>query len=1211
MAWVDLSPEQRDAIYAPGNVLVRAGAGSGKTEVLARRFVALIAGDIAGGAPLSPERIAAITFTEKATADMRRRIAEVLDERIAGEQEADRRRSLKRARRMLGLARISTIHAFCARLLREHPLEAGVDPGFEVLDEHQSTTFLDRACREFVADAVRRHDPGAYRLAGARGLHGMARRPGAIQVLLRVIGEAARLGKSPRWISEKAASTASELRAYGPRIIELRASLVALVEKLAGTAGIGGQAGKKIDELRDVWPSLRHDIEFFGADSDPSALDRFYELKGALPTAQNARLRDTIYEIRGNAERDGIIPRIMGAYGACRAGDATEEIARLVTDVAVKLEARKSDARVVTFDDLLFLARRLLTEHPEIAQQYRRAISALLVDEYQDTDPIQDTVVRLLTEGDAPAPELFIVGDEKQSIYRFRGADVTVFNRPRALASLDERTLQENRRSLPVIVDFINAVGASVMAPHDGDDDRPYRVKWSEHHRLEATREAADVPVIELIVSPAPPRDDAKAAKRDLREVEANAVARHCGQMVAERVQVMDARSGAPRPIRFADIALLLRSFTDVALYEAGFARAGVPYYTVKGRGFYDCKEVRDLAALLGAIDDPRNSVDLAAALRSPLFGISDQCLLEIALHLEDERAPGGPRRPLWTVFDDPDEGFAWLGAGRDGDAARTAHRVLAELRAMRERDSLGAIVERALELTRFEAVMVGMANGRQRAANARKLGELARDFETHRFFGFADFVRHLRRLVAEPPREPQAPTAAEGDDVVRLMTIHQAKGLEFPVVIVPDLGRKPPTDNENVVITPDHGLLACDTVGAGDDALPNPLLAEWRKTVKDQEQAEAARILYVAMTRARDRLLLSEGPPGGEWQKQIRDVVGSQTVADFAGGGEDERVVEVAGVKVILRRAEALANQVGSSAQPATAMPSTAELAAMARARLGFLAPAARELVISPSMLEDFGRCPRQYFLRHELGIPGHDGSVPVGDGTGSAGAIGTVAHAVLEQLAPNLAAHTRETEIARSVELHSAGFEITPAERRALVRDLGRYAASPEFARGATASNVRREAPFFMCLEDDGFTLFVRGRIDLLIDEGPRIVVADYKYACPGAHDFRVQMECYALAAAQASAGRKVEAEIVYLRGGVERRALTLPPPVEMRAHLIALGRRIAAAGAAGEPSAYTKRPTSPAECRALGCGYVARCWRGERRSAMQSAGPGTALD
>ncbi|HLJ43099.1 MAG TPA: UvrD-helicase domain-containing protein, partial [Candidatus Binataceae bacterium] len=280
---MELTREQRTAVYAAGNVLVRAGAGSGKTEVLAQRFVALLAGDIAQREPLAPDRIAAITFTEKATADMRRRIAEVLDDRIAREDDAARRMVLIRARRTLGLARISTIHAFCARMLREYPIEAGVDPAFEVLDEHQSITFLESACRDLIADAVRKRHPGAMRLAGARGLYGFTHRNGAIGVVLQAIGEAARLGRSPDWIRETGELTAAKLHAYGAAIPALRAQLVELVGELLAVRNPSGAAKEKLDRLRGDWPILLPEVEAFSADSEPAKATVFDELKECLP----------------------------------------------------------------------------------------------------------------------------------------------------------------------------------------------------------------------------------------------------------------------------------------------------------------------------------------------------------------------------------------------------------------------------------------------------------------------------------------------------------------------------------------------------------------------------------------------------------------------------------------------------------------------------------------------------------------------------------------------------------------------------------------------------------------------------------------------------------------------------------------------------------------------------------------------------------------
>jgi ATP-dependent helicase/nuclease subunit A len=1193
VARVDLTGEQRDAVYTAGNVLVRAGAGSGKTEVLAQRFVALLAGDIVGREPLAPERIAAITFTEKATADMRRRIAEVLDDRIAREADAARRTALVRARRTLGLARISTIHAFCARMLREYPIEAGVDPGFEVLDEYQSMTFLESACRELIADAVRRQDLGAMRLVGARGLYGFTHQNGAIGVVLQIVGEAARLGRPHDWIRASAETTAAKLRVFGAEIPALRSKLIELVSKLLAIRGIGGNAKQDLDALRVTWPGLRSALEKFGADSEPSDLEAVSALEDELPEKRNQTIKGVLVEI------DDVIENLRQSYGAHRAAPATLEIATLVADIAAELDRRKREERLVTFDDLLILAKRLLHEHPEVALRYRRTLGALLVDEYQDTDPIQDGVVRLLTENGAPAPELFVVGDEKQSIYRFRGADVTVFNRSREPLAILARPLCENRRSLPAIVDFVNAVSAHSMQPDDDPDDQPYKVKWSEEHRLKAIRPSGDVPAVELIVRASPQdSDEAKRSTRAARRIEADAIARHCARMIGEPVHVIDTHTGAARPAQFGDIALLLRSFSDVAIYEDAFARARVPSYTVKGRGFYDCKEVKDLAALLGAIDDAQNPIELAAALRSPMFGLSDQCLLEIALHLHEQRAALGRAGKLWELFDDSDEDFAWLGVERD--AALNAKNVLIALRKMRERASLTAIVERALELTRFEAVMLGLPGGLQRAANVRKLMETAREFETHHFFGLGDFVRHLRRLVQEEPREPQAQIAGEADNVVRLMTIHQAKGLEFPIVIVADLGRRPHSDNESIVMTPEHGLLVCDTVGAGNDRLPNPLVDTYRAAVKDQEQAEAARVLYVAMTRARDRLILSEGAMSAEWVKHVRAAIGLERVQGFVDASDAAKIVNAGRIEIVLRRADALAREAGAPPAPGVSAP-LAELAETARARLGFIAPPVSELVTSPSALEDFERCSRQYFLRHEIELPegegglGGGGFTAIADG-GGATAMGTVAHAVLEQLTSVATAPGLEAEITRLVSIHCAGANLDAASRRALVRDLLRYASSRENRQTADAGAspvVHRETPFFMSIEGDGLTLFIRGRIDLLVDYGNRLTVSDYKYARAGAADYQVQMACYALAAAEAVPGREVSAEIVYLRERVERRPLKLAPLHALRAHLLALGRGIAAARAVRGQAGYPKRPADARECRALGCGYVTRCW------------------
>ncbi len=264
------SPEQERAILSPGNLLVRAGAGSGKTEVLARRFVALIAGDIEGAQPLAPEQIAAITFTEKATYDMRERIALVLEERITKEPPGERLTHLVRARRLLPLAHISTIHAFCQRILAENPLEAGLAPGFEVIDEYESGAYRERVCEQALVDAVRRNDAGALRLMGARGMRGGIYREGALDILMRIVGELERFSYPPEWIVEATVAGVRRCADSHGNINELAHRLAALVDELLNARDLPPGAVSKVSALCNQWPEMRQRLVAIEETSDPA-----------------------------------------------------------------------------------------------------------------------------------------------------------------------------------------------------------------------------------------------------------------------------------------------------------------------------------------------------------------------------------------------------------------------------------------------------------------------------------------------------------------------------------------------------------------------------------------------------------------------------------------------------------------------------------------------------------------------------------------------------------------------------------------------------------------------------------------------------------------------------------------------------------------------------------------------------------------------------
>jgi len=1178
------SEEQRAAIFAPGSLAVRAGAGSGKTEVLARRFVALIAGDVTGTEPLSPEQIAAITFTEKATYDMKRRIAQVLDSELAI-AEGERAARLGRARRLLPLSRISTIHAFCARILRENPLEAGLDPDFQVLDEDQSRTLLEKNVEELMMAALRRGHPGALHLAAARGLRGGTYREGAVDIVVELVTELQRLGKDADWLRETTATSCRSLGAEAAALGQCASRVVQLVEELRrATLAPGSKAAERIRQLESQWPRFRRALESFNAASSRGDLDALREFCEALPTAQTRSIKNTVGEIgrliEKNDKRLGLEGELIDAYGAQRAVQPTLDTRALVADIAEEIDRRKRRDGVATFDDLLGHANRLLRDNESIARRYRHDLRAILVDEYQDTDPVQDAIVRLLTEsrGDMPALGYFIVGDEKQSIYRFRGADVTVFGRALKDAPT-RRPLTESRRAVPNLLRFVNAISASAMRSGP-QPAQPFWVEWDDTHRLREVRSelAGSEPSVEIIVWPGSASATGEQAIALRREDEARAIAYRCRQLLGGSTLVASV-NGKPRPASPRDIALLLRSFEDVQIYERALCDAAIPCYTVKGRGFFGCGEVLDIAELLTAVNDSDDSLALAAALRSPFFALSDQCLMEIALH-------GGERGlSIAQQFELDQADFDWLATG--GEDPIRAWQVLRELRAMRERAPLVALIERALELTDFEAVMIAQPRGTQRVANVRKLIEIAREFESRSFFTLADFIGHLTRLTTDQPNQAQAQLLDETEDVLRLMTIHQAKGLEFPIVVAADLGRGTPNPKYNYLLSIEHGLLLSDTVGSGHDELPHPLIERHTQRVAEQEKAESARLLYVAITRARDRLILSEGPGNKGWSKRLRAFVGEHAIGAFLGSPDEQRTVEIEGASVTLRRPRPIVEESRAAALSPPPTPSELELLGnRARERLSFLPAPSQELTVSPTVMADFDRCPRQYLFRHGMHLPEHDG---LSDSGGSAIERGTVAHAVLEILDLGLSGPELEGAIADAIGV-CAGTKLAPAEQAELGRDLCRYVES----RPSNERVLAKEVPFFMNIAGPGLSLFIRGQIDLLIDGGNAILVRDYKYARRGdeqdlAH-YQIPMECYRLAAADTYQDREVRAELFFLRDRPDACELALPTPEDSRARLLAIGHAMIAAETAGD---YPKKPSGPEQCRRMRCGYVRRCW------------------
>jgi ATP-dependent helicase/nuclease subunit A len=840
--------EQRRAVTTRGvSVSLSAGAGCGKTFVLTERFLAHF--EPGGPDALEPDQIGqlvAITFTDRAAREMRERIRRKCQERLqaAAGDDAGYWVELSRA---LENARISTIHSFCAALLRSRAVEAGVDPQFAVLEQAQADTLLWEAIDDEIRRLVSERDETTLELAVRFNLD-VLREIVRVFILEGTPDEFDRwLAVSPdeqvaRWMtcfeglppvigrqlatSGPARAVRQVLHANLPTNDVMRGRRAVLLETLdrlhAGPRGVDELARL----LNDV---VENALVRGGGGANGWPSEEAYRTFQREATA----LRKTARQLRAVADFNA-----PDARGAAIVG---RQLLGLAAAASAAYTRRKEELRVMDFNDLLWHTRRLLAndEHPRLVEQLSSRITLLLVDEFQDTDPLQVQLVEALCGAGARGGKLFFVGDYKQSIYRFRGADPHVFHRLREGTPAEGRqSLSLNFRSQPDILHFVNALFWDDL----GDAYEPLR----------ATRpQVGPRPAVEFLWAAGAPGNREKVDA--LRAREADWIARRirgildAGEPIVWDAEAAAAKRPAARPARCGDFAILLRALTNVEAYEAALRDYGIDYYLVGGHAFYAQQEIYDLLNLLRTLNDPADVVSLIGALRSGFFSLADETIFWLAQH--HGGVPGGLFAGGY-----PDE----IGAEQK-DRAAFAARTIARLRACKDRLRICELVEMALALTGYDAVLLNEFLGERKLANMLKLQEQARGFQRGEFLGLADFITQLAEFVAGQPDEPLAATHSEDTDVARLMTVHQAKGLEFPIVIVPDLDRRPWDKPGRVHFDARLGPLVRLPATGEDDPAPSGFDL-WRCLERDEEAAELNRLLYVATTRAADYLILSGG---------------------------------------------------------------------------------------------------------------------------------------------------------------------------------------------------------------------------------------------------------------------------------------------------------------------------------------------------------------
>jgi ATP-dependent helicase/nuclease subunit A len=834
-----LNDPQRQAATAGGDAIVTAGAGSGKTRTLVGRYLALLE----DGIPL--RGIVAITFTDKAAREMRTRIRQAIADWLA--QGPPRRAFWEEVFADLDAARIGTIHSLCAQILRAHPVEAAqldVMPGFDVLEEGRAAVLRARAVEEALAWAAK--DDVASHLFGALGELGLRT---AVSTLLekRLDADAAfeRLADDPlpgwasalgSWFSgnldvplwRELLDTLSHLRADDPtdKMESARQAVLAHAQAV-DAARLRGDLDAALAELG----ALRTATALTGR-------------KGNWPRGALVVAKDSMRALR--AYFDERLKPLADPRGPASwtlderaAGSVWPLHATYQHALDVYAQARHAES-ALDFDDLEAGALALLRD-PNVYATWRANVRAALVDEFQDTNERQRQIVYSLTgstgstASDPPsrAGTLFVVGDSKQSIYRFRGADVTVFRRVRedvGRAGGQIIPLDLTFRAHRDLVETTNRLLGPILGEAERPG-RPYLVPFAplKAHRPDP-RPGIASPFVEFLLGLG---GSASAGRQAAAE-----------GLAARLCELCD-RQG----VEWKDVALLFRASTAFSVYEDALEQAGIPFVTVAGRGFYDRPEVRSLLNALVAVADPADDLALVGLLRSPFIGLTDAALYLLrfppasAVSRED-------RRPcaIWPILNHS----ALPDIVPPDDLARAARgqKLISELHDLAGRVQVATLLKRLLDQTHYRAALRAVEGGMRAQRNVDKL--LA-DAHASGLVGVREFAEYVRTLRNVGARESEAPT--EAGSAVQLMTVHKAKGLEFPVVVIADAARAGHGGAARVRLDAELGV----TIDLRDEEGHRPaahLLAALRDTERDE--AENRRLLYVATTRAREKLLVS-----------------------------------------------------------------------------------------------------------------------------------------------------------------------------------------------------------------------------------------------------------------------------------------------------------------------------------------------------------------
>ncbi len=862
------------------NVLVSAAAGSGKTAVLVERILSLVCGDGEGDTPIDVDQLLVVTFTNAAAAEMRERVGLALEKRL---EEDPENVHLQKQQTLIHNAQITTIHSFCQYVIRSYFHQLDLDPSFRIGDEGEIKLLKGDVIRELLEE---QYQQGREDFLHFVEVYATGKSDVAIEGLIRKLYEFAISFPYPeRWLR-------SCMKAYEAKDEEALSQSNWMVFLLSFAGQILSDLQRELLEALEICrepggpymyeEALSRDLEQVERLCGCDTYEAYRKELGGLAFPRLSSKRDQAVEEEKKAEVKSLresmkksLKDLKEKYFSCsqeqvlellkKAAPATEELISLTVEFAEHYQEKKRSKNLADFPDLEHLALEILVEDIEeesgtlkilstdAAKELSEQYAQIMIDEYQDSNLIQEIILNSVSRNDRGTPNVFMVGDVKQSIYRFRQARPELFMEKYSSYPLtDEGTeiridLHKNFRSRQEVLASTNEVFSRLMIPSVGGiryDEAAALYLGSDMPEPEDTCNTPEFLLVDMDIQETATEEEELTG----RELEAKAAA-DCIRRIVENRQIWDGKAGEFRPARYGDMVILLRSLTGWGdIYARVLTGEGIPAHTESRTGYFTTIEIQTLLNLLRVVDNPRQDIPLASVLKSMIGGCSDEDLAKIKSTFPKIPFHAACMRYEREVAGEP-----------EGKKLNVFYEKLREYRMRAEYLSIHEFLWYVLEDTGYGDYLAAQPGGEQRQANVRMLVERAIAFENTSYRGLFHFVRYIEQLQSYHEDFGEAGLTGENEDAVRIMTIHKSKGLEFPIVIVAGLGKSfnRQDTRSRVVIHPELGL-GVDCVDLEQRVKMATLPKKVMQKALDLEMlGEELRVLYVACTRAKEKLIL------------------------------------------------------------------------------------------------------------------------------------------------------------------------------------------------------------------------------------------------------------------------------------------------------------------------------------------------------------------